>query len=96
MKYQSTDLLRAVPQEIAINIYRIAQEALRNISRHARATSVDIALAGMTLPTCHCGNESLYLMPKVLSSIFPSNKGVEMMVQAQGVAKIGVANIDLL
>jgi hypothetical protein len=35
-------------------------------------------------------------MPKVLSFIFPFNKGVEMMVQAQGVAKIGVANIDLL
>ena len=46
VNYQSNDIPREVPKEIALNIYRIAQEALRNISRHARATSVDIALLG--------------------------------------------------
>lgn len=46
VNYQSTDLPCAVPKEIAINVYRIAQEALRNVSRHARANSVDIALLG--------------------------------------------------
>jgi hypothetical protein len=35
-------------------------------------------------------------MPKVLSFIFPFNKGVEMMVQAQGVAQNGMAKINLL
>jgi hypothetical protein len=35
-------------------------------------------------------------MPKGLSFIFPSHKGVEMIMQTQGVAKNGVANINLL
>ncbi len=37
--------LRRLPPEIAVNLYRIAQEALSNISRHANASRVDISLA---------------------------------------------------
>jgi signal transduction histidine kinase len=36
--------LRALPAEIAVNLYRIAQEALSNIARHAEAHHVNIGL----------------------------------------------------
>ncbi|HSB02765.1 MAG TPA: histidine kinase [Anaerolineales bacterium] len=36
--------LRSLPGEVAVNFYRIAQEALINISKHARAKHVDISL----------------------------------------------------
>ena len=42
---QSPDAaLRTLPAEIAVNLYRIAQEALSNIARHAEARHVEISL----------------------------------------------------
>jgi signal transduction histidine kinase len=46
VNYQSKNIPREVPKETAIKIYRIAQEALRNISKHTEVTTVDIALLG--------------------------------------------------
>jgi PAS domain S-box-containing protein len=46
VNYRSKDVSPEIPKETAINIYRIAQEALRNISKHARATTVDVILLG--------------------------------------------------
>jgi len=44
INYQSANLPSKIPREVAINLYRIAQEALRNIERHAGATAIDCAL----------------------------------------------------
>lgn len=33
-----------VPADVALNLYRIAQEALRNVARHAHATRISVAL----------------------------------------------------
>jgi PAS domain S-box-containing protein len=41
------DLPPAIPREIAVGLFRIAQEGLRNAIRHGRATRVDISLAGI-------------------------------------------------
>jgi two-component system sensor histidine kinase UhpB len=40
-----TDGWSEVPYEIAICLYRVAQEALRNVTRHANATSARISLS---------------------------------------------------
>lgn len=37
-------VLRRLPEEIAVNLYRVAQEALSNIARHAEAQHVTICL----------------------------------------------------
>ena len=36
--------LEAIPQDIALCLYRVAQEALRNVARHAGATQAEVAL----------------------------------------------------
>jgi signal transduction histidine kinase len=41
------DLPTAIPREVAIGLFRIAQEGLRNAIRHGRASWVEISLAGM-------------------------------------------------
>ncbi len=38
------DALRVLPDEVAVNLYRVAQEALINIARHARARKVALRL----------------------------------------------------
>jgi signal transduction histidine kinase len=37
--------LRALPGEAAVNLYRIVQEALTNVARHAQASAVTIQAA---------------------------------------------------
>ena len=46
VNYKPENIPQGVPPDIALCIYRIIQESLRNIARHARATEVDISLVG--------------------------------------------------
>lgn len=44
LEFNAPDILENVPQDIALCIYRVAQEGLRNVSRHAGATRAEVAL----------------------------------------------------
>jgi PAS domain S-box-containing protein len=46
VNYRAESIPPKLPQDVALCAYRIIQEGLRNISRHARATAVDISLIG--------------------------------------------------
>src|SRR5262245_22019365 len=54
VKFHSEQLAIAVPRSIGACLYRIAQEALRNISKHANAADVEVklALVGQGLQLC--------------------------------------------
>src|SRR5262249_12747029 len=54
VKFHSDQLAIAVPRNIGACLYRIAQEALRNISKHANAADVEVklALVGQELQLC--------------------------------------------
>jgi signal transduction histidine kinase len=42
---EADEISQSLPREVALCIYRIAQEALRNIGRHAKASIVQLSLA---------------------------------------------------
>jgi two-component system, NarL family, sensor kinase len=44
--FKAEKITKEIPPEVAVCLYRILQESLRNISKHAQATEVTIALAG--------------------------------------------------
>jgi len=44
LEFNAPDILDNVPQDIALCIYRVAQEGLRNVARHASATRTKVTL----------------------------------------------------
>jgi signal transduction histidine kinase len=44
VRFRAEDNLDEPPRSLALCLYRIAQEALRNVARHASATAVDVGL----------------------------------------------------
>lgn len=46
VKFDCRDVPKKLPADAALCLFRVAQEALRNIERHARAGSVDVSVAG--------------------------------------------------
>ena len=44
--FRAENITQEIPSDIAVCLYRITQEGLRNISRHAEATEVAISLVG--------------------------------------------------
>jgi two-component system, NarL family, sensor kinase len=50
--FRAENITKEIPPDIAVCLYRIAQEGLRNIFRHAGATEVTIALVGKNDTIC--------------------------------------------
>jgi len=46
VNFRSENITKEIPPDVAVCLYRIAQEGLRNISKHAGATEVTISLVG--------------------------------------------------
>ncbi|MGH7479652.1 MAG: PAS domain-containing sensor histidine kinase, partial [Candidatus Methylomirabilales bacterium] len=46
VKYESHNVPTTLPRDVALCLYRIAQEALRNIAKHAQTTEAFVALVG--------------------------------------------------
>lgn len=44
--YDACKVPRTLPQEIATNLFRVLQESLQNVSKHAQATNVTVRLTG--------------------------------------------------
>ena len=45
--FESHDVPEAIPNEIALCIYRVLQESLRNIAKHAHAKNIEVDLRGL-------------------------------------------------
>jgi signal transduction histidine kinase len=45
VRYTPQDIPAGIPKEVALCLYRIAQEALRNIAKHSRAREASVSLA---------------------------------------------------
>ena len=45
--WQRQEIPERIPQNVSATLYRIAQEALRNVAKHAGRTHVKISLAGV-------------------------------------------------
>jgi signal transduction histidine kinase len=46
VKYEPVNIPAAIPKDVALCIYRIMQESLRNIAKHARVKQAEVLLAG--------------------------------------------------
>jgi signal transduction histidine kinase len=47
VQFNAGELPRKLPQDTALCLFRVAQEALRNVVRHAGASSVEVSVAPM-------------------------------------------------
>ncbi len=45
VQFQASEIPRKLPQDVALCLFRVAQEALRNVVRHSGANSVDVSVS---------------------------------------------------
>ena len=80
--YQGNDIL-GLPDEIAISLYRFAQEAAVNILKHSKATRVDIRLQ--------------YKKGNVILAVRDNGNGMDPANPSDGIGLLGIGErIDLL
>jgi signal transduction histidine kinase len=77
--YVYNDTVAAVPAEVAICIYRVVQESLSNISRHARASHVEVEVI--------CENEEVDL------SIYDDGVGFDVEESSTPCAHLGLISM---
>lgn len=75
--FRSSALKRSLPKEIELTIYRIVQEALTNVSKHAQAQHVAITMGG--------GSD------RVLMSIRDDGKGINRAKKTEGLGLLGMS-----
>jgi signal transduction histidine kinase len=46
VRFQSRDVPTDIPSDVALCVYRVAQESLRNVARHARCSRASVQLGG--------------------------------------------------
>jgi signal transduction histidine kinase len=90
-RFSARDMPASLTHEVQLALYRIVQEALRNVAKHAAARSVDIALVG--------GANEIYLSIRDSGKGFPVEKartepGLGLINMAQRALLIG-ADLDL-
>lgn len=75
--FRSSALKRTLPKEIELTIYRIVQEALTNVSKHAQAQHVAITMGG--------GSD------RVLMSIRDDGRGIDRAKKTKGLGLLGMS-----
>ena len=79
VEFKAQDVPRSIPGEIALCLFRVAQESLRNIQKHAHATEVRVLLA--------CGKSRL--------ALFVQDRGDGFdVVQARGRGGLGLISME--
>ncbi|WP_041272829.1 sensor histidine kinase [Desulfitobacterium hafniense] len=74
--FRSSASKRTLPKEIELTIYRIVQEALTNVSKHAQAQHVAITIGGSE---------------RVLMSIRDDGKGIDRAKKTEGLGLLGMS-----
>ena len=64
--FHSEDMPLKITKEVAVSLYRIVQEGLRNVAKHSGSTSVNVALADH--------DDSIHLMIKDQGAGFDPNE----------------------
>ena len=60
VQFNASEVPRKLPQDTALCLFRVAQEALRNVVRHAGASSVEVSVSPTGRRTAACGQRRRY------------------------------------
>jgi signal transduction histidine kinase len=83
--YRPGEIATPLPRDIALCVYRVAQEALRNLAKHAAAREAWVTLAITPSPTRGEGGEGLHPSALVGEGLGVRGPELVLRVQDQGV-----------